>query len=263
MPRKPKVSIRLGDCLDVLAKIPSGSIAHVVSDPPYGQSNEAYDSSIACRPEVWRECFRVAGPNAALVAFAGSPTYHRIAAAIEAGGWRVRQMWAWLYRDGMISSAWPREGFDRLGPSFDPIVFATKGKVLLRLEREGDEAWRRAPRSGRAFSDRSSNATAAVGRWPKSLASDGSAGFEYFALRRARSDLPRTGHPNQKPLALLRWIVSKLPAGGAVLDPFCGSGTTLEAARLEGFDSIGIERDPAFLAMARDRLLPAAPVAIV
>jgi DNA modification methylase len=37
------------------------------------------------------------------------------------------------------------------------------------------------------------------------------------------------------------------PPGGTVLEPFAGSGTTLEACLLEGFDSIGIERDEQFV----------------
>src|SRR5580692_2076877 len=123
------IDLRLGDCLAVLPSIPAGMISAIVTDPPYGQSNESYDRGVP--PEVWRECYRVAAPNAALLSFAGGPTYHRIASDIEAAGWRVRQMWAWVYRDGMIASAYPREGFDRLAPAMDPICLATKGKVLL------------------------------------------------------------------------------------------------------------------------------------
>jgi DNA modification methylase len=243
----PSVDLHLGDCLDA-----------VVTDPPYGQANESYESDIAFRPELWAECFRVARPNAACISFAGSPTYHRIASAIEAGGWKVRQMWGWVYRDGMISSAWPKEGFDRLAPAFDPICYATKGKVLLNLEREGGGEWRRRlPRSGVAFSARSSNAGAALagrGHWPKSIVSDGVEPFEYFAYRRARAEPNATGHPNQKPLSVMLWLVRKLPAGSVVLDPFAGSATTLEAAHVAGMDSIGIERDPVYHAIARRRI---------
>jgi site-specific DNA-methyltransferase (adenine-specific) len=44
------------------------------------------------------------------------------------------------------------------------------------------------------------------------------------------------------------------PPGGTVLDPFMGSGTTIKAALSEGFDAIGIERDPAYYAIAQERL---------
>jgi site-specific DNA-methyltransferase (adenine-specific) len=48
-----------------------------------------------------------------------------------------------------------------------------------------------------------------------------------------------------KPLALMRYLVRLVtPPGGLVLDPFAGTGTTGEAAHLEGFDYLLIERDP-------------------
>lgn len=49
-------------------------------------------------------------------------------------------------------------------------------------------------------------------------------------------------HATVKPLTLMRWLVRlATPPGGTVLDPFAGSGTTVEAALLEGFTAVGIE----------------------
>ena len=49
-------------------------------------------------------------------------------------------------------------------------------------------------------------------------------------------------HPTVKPLKLMRWLCRLVtPKGGRVLDPFSGSGTTLAAAILEGFDCLGME----------------------
>lgn len=49
-------------------------------------------------------------------------------------------------------------------------------------------------------------------------------------------------HPAQKPLELVRQIVERVtPPGGVVLDPYAGSGTTLEAARTSGRRAIGVE----------------------
>jgi site-specific DNA-methyltransferase (adenine-specific) len=44
------------------------------------------------------------------------------------------------------------------------------------------------------------------------------------------------------------------PPGGTVLDPFMGSGSTGKAAMLEGFDFIGIEREPEYMAIATARI---------
>ena len=58
-----------------------------------------------------------------------------------------------------------------------------------------------------------------------------------------------------KPLALMRWLVRMVtPPNGTVLDPFAGSGTTLEAAMLEGFNVIGIEREADYLPLIRARI---------
>jgi DNA modification methylase len=62
-------------------------------------------------------------------------------------------------------------------------------------------------------------------------------------------------HPTVKPLALMQWLVRLVtPPGGVVLDPFAGTGTTLQAARLEGFRSIGIDSDPDSVTLACERL---------
>lgn len=55
----------------------------------------------------------------------------------------------------------------------------------------------------------------------------------------------RTGYPTQKPLALLeRIVVSSCPPGGKVLDPFCGSGTTLVAAARNSRNWVGVDIAP-------------------
>jgi hypothetical protein len=65
----------------------------------------------------------------------------------------------------------------------------------------------------------------------------------------------RNVHPTVKPISLCRWMVRLVtPPGGTVLDPFAGSGTTLVAATVEGFDSIGIEQDAEYVAIAGARV---------
>lgn len=62
-------------------------------------------------------------------------------------------------------------------------------------------------------------------------------------------------HPTVKPIDLMRHLIRLVtPAGGMVLDPFLGSGTTAIAAELEGFAWLGIERDPDYLPIIEARL---------
>lgn len=65
----------------------------------------------------------------------------------------------------------------------------------------------------------------------------------------------RNPHPTVKPIELMQWLIRlAAPARGVVLDPFCGSGTTGIAARLEGRLFYGIEQDPNYVAVARARI---------
>lgn len=68
-------------------------------------------------------------------------------------------------------------------------------------------------------------------------------------------DIRSQGHPCPKPLAFTRWMVAKASLEGeAVLDPFCGSGTTLLAAKQLGRKAIGIELSEEYCEIAVKRL---------
>lgn len=68
----------------------------------------------------------------------------------------------------------------------------------------------------------------------------------------------RNSHPTVKPVALMRYLCRLVtPPGGIVLDPFMGSGSTGIAALQEGFNFIGIEREPEYLEIARRRITAA------
>lgn len=86
----------------------------------------------------------------------------------------------------------------------------------------------------------------------------GASRFFYVAKapKRERPTAPDgAAHPTVKPLSLMRHLVRLVtPPGGVVLDPFAGSGTTIEAAILEGFDYIGIEREAEYLPLIEQRI---------
>jgi len=81
----------------------------------------------------------------------------------------------------------------------------------------------------------------------------------FFFVAKADSDeRPRVNgvaHPTVKPLDLMRWLVRLVtPPGGVVVDPFAGSGTTVEACILEGLHCLAIERESDYLPLIVSRI---------
>lgn len=65
----------------------------------------------------------------------------------------------------------------------------------------------------------------------------------------------KNNHPTVKPTSLMAYLCRLVtPAGGVVLDPFMGSGSTGKAAMLEGLRFIGIEREEHYMEIARARV---------
>ncbi len=86
----------------------------------------------------------------------------------------------------------------------------------------------------------------------------GGASRFFYVAKADAAERPRvngTAHPTVKPLDIMRWLVRLVtPPGGLVLDPFAGSGTTVEACLLEGFQCIAIEREADYLPLIQQRI---------
>jgi hypothetical protein len=79
--------------------------------------------------------------------------------------------------------------------------------------------------------------------------------YEPKAPTHERPVVDGEAHSTVKPLDLIRWLCRLItPPGGTVLDMFAGSGTTGEAAVVEGFRAILVEREPAYLPLIVARL---------
>ena len=70
-----------------------------------------------------------------------------------------------------------------------------------------------------------------------------------------RSGIPqKREHPNEKPAALFSWCIQRAKAAGTIVDPFCGSGPALIAAKHLGRQAIGIEIEERYCAITKRRL---------
>lgn len=99
-------------------------------------------------------------------------------------------------------------------------------------------------------------------RTPENSHSDsGSAARFFYCSKASRKDRGEGNtHATVKPTDLMRYLVRLItPPMGTVLDPFCGSGSTLKAAILEGFNCIGIELDADYVQIARAQIANAQP----
>jgi site-specific DNA-methyltransferase (adenine-specific) len=241
---------------------------------------------VAFRPETWREVYRVMKPGAHLLAFSGTRTYHRMTAAIREAKFEVRDMLGWIHGQGM-----PKQR--SLKPALEPICVARKplsektisanvetwGTGRFNIEdcrvdlHEGDWLqeglagdYDRLDTAGRegSWGFKRVDREAGLGRWPANIFHDGSdsvtnylgekANFFYCA-KAGKKDRRGSAHPTVKPISLLRHLCRLVtPPGGTILDPFAGSGTLAEAAALEGFDFVLIEREERYVRDIKRRI---------
>lgn len=96
-----------GDCRGVMSALPEEYVDAIVTDPPYdlGFMGKAWDKTgVAFDVDTWKQAIRVLKPGGHLLAFGGTRTYHRMATAVEDGGFEVRDMVQWLYGTGFPKS---------------------------------------------------------------------------------------------------------------------------------------------------------------
>lgn len=112
--RKP-VLLR-GDCLELVKDLPDNYFDAIVTDPPYGLSfmGKHWDTHGVPGVHFWEEFLRVLKPGGHLAAFGGSRTYHRMACAIEDGGFEIRDSLMWLYGSGFPKGYDVAKGVDKI-----------------------------------------------------------------------------------------------------------------------------------------------------
>ena len=95
-----------------------------------------------------------------------------------------------------------------------------------------------------------------------SYGDDGSAARFFYCPKVSKSERGEDNtHPTVKPQELMKYLCRLVtPKGGTVLDPFMGSGSTGMAAKDEGFEFIGIEREKEYFEIAARRIKKTAPL---
>jgi site-specific DNA-methyltransferase (adenine-specific) len=120
-----------GNCLDEMKKLPANSVDAIVCDPPYGlefMGNE-WDRGVPGK-DFWVEALRVAKPGAYLLAFSGTRTYHRLAAAIEDAGWEVRDIVTWVSSKTFPKSLDVSKAIDKAAGAEREVVGYSRGVTV-------------------------------------------------------------------------------------------------------------------------------------
>lgn len=284
-----------GDSLAELKNLGEGSVHLILSDIPYGISYDSWDvlhdnknsallgSSPAqknsalfkCRGKPingWSEAdreipkqyyewcltwapewLRVLKPGGSVIIFAGRRYCHRCVCAMEDSGFNFKDMLAWMkpqapHRAQRLSKVFERRGdteaekewegwkLGNLRPTFEPILWFTKpyqiGKTLADNALEHGVG---------AYNE--------VGFLKYEGKPDNVLTGNFQAGERGH-------HPTQKPIALLKSLIElTTKEGQMVLDPYCGSGSTLVASSLLNRNSIGIDSAREYVEIARQRVI--------
>lgn len=217
------------------------------------------DRQIPLEYQRWCESFagawlRILKPGGSALVFAGRRLSHRCVVAFEDAGFTYKDSLAWLresaphraqrvsivfQRRGDSASAAQWEGWrvGNLRPTFEPILWFMKPYAIGTTIADNVVA-----HGVGAFNE------AAFVRYE---------GVPDNVLRSGFAKGEGGYHVTQKPVGLLRALVelTTLP-GQIVLDPFCGSGSTLVAAKSVGRQYLGFDIDPASVKVAKERLAP-------
>lgn len=250
----------LGDCLDRMREIADGSIDLTVTSPPYDNLRTYNGTLNDWTPEKWqgviRELFRVTKYGGVVVWVVGDATingsetgtsFRQALYAVECG---------FRLHDTMIyqKANYAPQNSGRYEQAFEFMFVWAKGKPAafnaLRVPCKGIIG-------GSRFRQADGTLKVHTGALGASETKPRHNVWEYTLGEYRQAKL---GHPAPAPSALARdHILSWSNPGDLVLDPFMGSGTTGKMALVHGRRFIGIERDPGYLEIAKQRIANAQP----
>src|ERR1700676_3686711 len=261
--RAPRVSfesaasprIVVGDCVAEMAKLPAASVDLVFADPPYnlqlqGDLKRPDDSRVDAVDDDWDKfasfsayddftrawllaCRRVMKPNATLWVIGSYHNIFRVGSILQDLGY-------WILNDVIWRKTNPM-------PNFRGRRFTNAHETLLWCAHSREARYTFNYEAMKALNDELQMRS----DWLIPLCG---------GPERLRDGVGKKAHPTQKPEALLhRIILASTRPGEIVLDPFFGTGTTGAVAKRLGRRFIGIEQDPAYVALARRRIAAVHP----
>lgn len=226
-----------GDCLELMASIPDGSVDLVLCDLPYGTTRNKWDAVIPFEP-LWAHYKRVIKDNGAIVLFSAEP----FTSALIMSNPR-------MFRYDLI---WQKEqGCDFLNANRKPLRAHENVCVFYKAQ----PTYNKQLTKGRPYKANNGNKdTSCWGEFKQGFCIDNKTGNRN-PLTVLRFNRERGYHPTQKPVPMLEWLIKTYTnEGETVLDNCMGSGSTGVACVNTGRDFIGIELDPDYFRIAEERI---------
>lgn len=230
------IQLMHGDCLKLMEYIPDGSVDMVLCDLPYGMTRNKWDNVIDLEA-LWAQYHRIVKPDGAIVLHCMQPFTTDL---IGSNRKDFRYCWVW---DKRQTSGFLNAKRRPLTRHEDIAVFYRKQPTYNPQMRKGK--MRRKGTGGRASTNYNSFELLDV------------ANDDYYPTSILEMPVQRTkgGHPTQKPVPLLEYLIKTYTnPGEVVLDNCMGSGSTGVAAVRTGRRYIGIELDAGYFETARKRI---------
>jgi site-specific DNA-methyltransferase (adenine-specific) len=232
-------SLWLGDCLEVMPALEAGGIDMVLCDLPYGTTQSPWDAVIPFAP-LWEQFNRLC--KGAIVLFAAQPF---TSALVMSNPRAFRHEWIWEKNKAsghLNAKRRPMQAHESVLVFGDASFYRPQ---MTEGHRPGNKATRKDAEQRVYGAFKSTEYGGSTLRYPRSV--------QRFDI--VNNDDPDKSHPNQKPTSWLEYLLRTYSDDGAtVLDATMGSGSTGVACMNTGRRFVGIEKDPAYCAIAERRI---------
>ncbi len=233
--------LMMGDCLERMKEMPSGSVDMILTDPPYGTTACKWDSIIPLEP-MWEQLKRIIKPNGAIVLTASQP-FTSVLVVSNLKMFKYDWMWNKTKPTNVLNAK-----RQPLRDKEDIAVFYKKQPTYNPQGVVDCDRWVDKGVHGGKNSDCFGEIKGGTGTYNQKKT-----GYPRQILR--FSSEGRTVHSTQKPVALMEYLIKTYTnEGETVLDFTMGSGTTGVAAKNLNRKFIGIELDENYFNIAKERI---------